>query len=54
MMIIVTVTWLQMHTEEELSFFQKVFERSGLSLEGTYLPAAINPLYIEDKPQTGE
>lgn len=30
----------------------QVIERSGLALDGTYLPDAIHPVYCQDQPRT--
>ena len=42
-MLIISFLILQMYSTEAKDFMVKVLERSGLSSEGTYLPAAIHP-----------
>jgi FAE1/Type III polyketide synthase-like protein len=40
--------YLQEVKDENFDFICKVFERSGLSPEGTYLPAWINPTHTKE------
>lgn len=39
---------VQMYSTETVEFMEKVFDKSGLSPEGTYLPAAIHPCHTKD------
>lgn len=41
-------SYLQMYSEEVKDFMVKVLEKSGLNPEGTFLPAAINPLLTSE------
>ncbi|KAJ9510130.1 hypothetical protein QJQ45_015609, partial [Haematococcus lacustris] len=42
------------YTEDEIRFQERVFERSGLHPERTYLPPSLNPRFVGVQPKTGK
>jgi 3-ketoacyl-CoA synthase len=43
---------LEMWNEDDIGFFFRVFERSGLGYDNTFLPKSIHPKYCGSKPTT--